>query len=117
MHNAPPDWDIILLGLSCHSCSGISNNKDFLKVNRFWLFHAYLINRKAIQKIFEAEVLYPITQQIDSLLSDASSHINIYALSSNPVRQNTFQTDIQAPVKKKAGIDTMITMDNFIKNR
>jgi len=117
MNHAPPDWDIVLLGLSCHSCSGISENKDFLKVNRFWLTHAYLINRNAIQKIFDAEILYPITQQIDALLSDASSHINICALSSNPVRQNTFQTDIQAPIKKKPGIDTMISMNNFLKTR
>ena len=115
MQHAPTDWDIVLLGISCHSCSGISENKDFLKVNRFWLFHAYLINRKSIQKIFDAEVLYPITQQIDSLLSDVSNDINIYALASNPVRQNTFQTDIQAPVKEKAGVDTMISMNNFLK--
>jgi len=108
MMYAPSDWDIILLGVACHSCETTGNTGLFQKVNHFWLMHAYLINKKGAQKILDSGNLFPITQQIDSLLSQISGKINIYALTNNPVKQMNFSTDIQAPIQKVDGVFPMM---------
>ena len=100
VEKAPKDWDIILLGVSCNKCSGIPANNSFLRVNRFFLLHSYIISRKGIKKILSTGKMFPIAQQIDSALSDISGIVNIYALRSNPVKQAGFGTNIQAPLKQ-----------------
>ena len=97
MKHIPQDWDIVLLGKLCNECEEYEN---YYKVNRFMLTHAYLITKKAIEKIIKTDTLFPITQQIDAYMSELSSHINIYAVKRDIVRQGNSRTDIQAPIMK-----------------
>tara|TARA_B100000902_G_scaffold199189_1_gene189911 strand:+ start:3215 stop:4108 length:894 start_codon:yes stop_codon:yes gene_type:complete len=108
MKTAPPDWDIMLLGVMCHTCKELETRKGFHKVSRFWLTHAYLIKKTAVEKIFKSGTLFPISQQIDSYLSEMSNKVNIYAIEPGLCSQNTgFNTDIQAPVKYNKYIDSL----------
>ena len=97
MKYIPQDWDIVLLGKLCNECEEF---EKYYKVNRFMLTHAYLITRKAIEKIIKTDTLFPITQQIDAYMSELSSHLNIYAVKRDIVRQGNSRTDIQAPIIK-----------------
>ncbi len=96
----PSDWDIILLG---HICTECIEFKNYYSVNRFMLTHCYLIKRLSIIKIMETNTLFPISQQIDSHLSELTSILNIYALNdlTMKVKQFTSRTDIQAPILNK----------------
>ena len=95
----PPDWDVVLLGYMCNSCT---DKGEYKKVHRFMLTHAYLISSVAIQKILQTGTLFPITQQIDSYLSELSSILNIYTVKHNNVKQFNSRTDIQAPIHESA---------------
>ena len=99
MKNAPPDWDIVLLGVACHTCQGIRTRPGFLRVKKFWLLHSYVISDKAINKIFKSDALFPIAQQIDSLLSELGETLKIYATTPVICEQRASRTDIQAPLK------------------
>ena len=35
MRTAPPDWDVMLLGVICHTCKELETRKGFHKVSRF----------------------------------------------------------------------------------
>lgn len=96
MKNAPSDWDIILLGVACHTCQGIRTRPGFLRVKKFWLLHSYIIRGSAIQKIFKSDALFPIAQQIDSLLSEMGEILKIYATTPVISDQRASRTDIQA---------------------
>lgn len=100
IRNVPKDWDIILLGYMCTECIEF---RKYYSVNRFMLTHCYLIKRTAIIKIMETNTLFPISQQIDSHMSELSSILNIYALNDplNKVKQFSSRTDIQAPLYDK----------------
>jgi GR25 family glycosyltransferase involved in LPS biosynthesis len=98
MIHIPTDWDIVLLGYLCSQCY---QHENYNKVERFMLTHCMLIKSSAIRKILATEVLLPITQQIDALLSELSSVINIYTVKDRIVRQFSSRTDIQAPLKNK----------------
>jgi len=105
--NPPSDWDMILLGVACHSCTGLRTRPGFMRVKKFWLTHAYLIKKQAIEKLFKSDALFPIAQQIDSLLSEMSNTIKIYALKPGVCQQRPSRTDIQAPLKQIAGEDPL----------
>lgn len=94
----PNDWDIILLGYLCKKCYEFQKYKE---VERFQLTHAYLIKKTAIVKMMNSNTLFPITQQIDALMSELSSIINIYSLKNKIVPQFQSRTDIQAPIIDK----------------
>ena len=94
----PNDWDIILLGYLCKKCYEFQKYKE---VERFQLTHAYLIKKTAIVKMMNSNTLFPITQQIDALMSELSSIINIYSLKKKIVPQFQSRTDIQAPIIDK----------------
>lgn len=94
----PVDWDVVLLGYICNECVEHSSYK---KVERFMLTHSYLITRTAIDKILETKSLFPITQQIDSYMSELSGVLNIYTVKTKLVPQFKSRTDIQAPLKDK----------------
>ena len=110
LKNPPSDWDMILLGVACHTCSGVRTRPGFLRVKRFWLTHAYLIKSSAIKKIFKSDALFPIAQQIDSLLSELSNTIKIYAVTPGICDQRQSRTDIQAPLKAQNGEDPLARM-------
>ena len=120
LKNPPSDWDMILLGVACHTCSGVRTRPGFMRVKKFWLLHAYLIKASAIKKIFKSDALFPIAQQIDSLLSELSNTIKIYAVTPGICDQRASRTDIQAPLKKIEGEDPLARMPvglNVDKNR
>ena len=94
----PVDWDVVLLGYICNEC--VQHN-GYKKVERFMLTHSYLITRTAIDKILQTKSLFPITQQIDSYMSELSGVLNIYTLKRKLVPQFKSRTDIQAPLKDK----------------
>jgi GR25 family glycosyltransferase involved in LPS biosynthesis len=90
----PKDWDMILIGGTYNEKK---ENKDIVKVSRFFQTHAYVINKTGIEKILKKA--YPIQYQIDSFLSDMSSRneLNIYGLNNMNwvVNQKISMTDIQ----------------------
>lgn len=105
--NAPIDWDIIVIGCHCWDCSDFNNL--YKKINRFILMHCYLINKKAIRKMHDSNNLFPITQQIDSLLSELSYEkvINIYTPNFLSLSQSNSKTDIQIPIKGSKQMDRL----------
>lgn len=97
----PADLDILLLGVVCYKCTGMSD-KPLRKVNRFFGTHAYIISRKCMEKLLVMPDLVPLSQQIDSFLSDKNEQgeIKVYALKQDIVTQNmVFPTSIQVPLK------------------
>lgn len=96
--NIPVDWDVVLLGYLCNQCVDHTNYK---KVERFMLTHSYIITRQGIEKILQTKSLFPITQQIDSYMSELSGVLNIYTVQRKLVPQFKSRTDIQAPIKDK----------------
>ena len=98
----PNDWDIVLLGYICNKCMKFEN---YNTVERFMLTHCYLISYDCIVKIMKTETLFPITQQIDSLMSELSSILNIYSVKDKKVKQFSSRTDIQAPLYDKNATD------------
>lgn len=98
----PNDWDIILLGYICNKCMKF---KNYNTVERFMLTHCYLISYECIVKIMNTDTLFPITQQIDALMSELSSILNIYSVKEKKVKQFSSRTDIQAPLYDKNAED------------
>lgn len=98
----PNDWDIILLGYICNKCMKFEN---YNTVERFMLTHSYLISHKCIVKIMNTDTLFPITQQIDALMSELSSILKIYSVKDKMVKQFSSRTDIQAPLYDKHATD------------
>ena len=99
MQYIPNDWDIVLFGYLCTKCLDYEKYKE---VERFMLTHCYIIKKTAIIKIMNSNTLFPITQQIDSLMSELSSIVNIYTVKNKLVKQFSSRTDIQAPLIGKA---------------
>ena len=103
MKSIPKNFDIVLFGFHCKDCQ---NMKDYRKVNRFILLHTYAISYSGIVKILKTNSLFPISQQIDSYLSELSFDIlNIYSAKNPVVHQNGSRTDIQAPIIKLKNVD------------
>lgn len=105
----PDDWDIMLLGHSCHDCPLLSTAPRFRRAYSFFGTHSYIIHRRGLQKIFNYPHLMPIEKQIDAVLGDMSQAglLNVYAMDSALVFQNNreFKTTIQIPVKRRLGVD------------
>ena len=99
LHEAPADWDIILLfGETYDRCVNVS--RYFCRARRFFGTHGYLIRKEAAKYLVPRAL--PIAQQIDSWLSDLSEagEIKIYALRDSGWSQNecVSSTDIQIPL-------------------
>jgi GR25 family glycosyltransferase involved in LPS biosynthesis len=100
LRNAPDDYDVILLGHLCNKCSKMKTNIHHYKVDRFYLTHTYIISSKCIRKLLSHPSIYPISQQIDSQMSDLSSELNIYAVAKKIIYQDSsFETNIQVPIR------------------
>lgn len=113
MKHVPNDWDIVLFGYICKQCRKYEN---YYEVERFMLTHCYMIKRSAIVKIMNSNTLFPITQQIDALMSELSSILNIYSVKDKIVKQFNSRTDIQAPlISKKQREHLNINVDDRIK--
>jgi len=103
MKGIPDDWDVILFGFDCKDCK---NMKNYRKVDRFFLTHCYAISYSGIVKILKTNSLFPITQQIDSYMSELSPELlNIYTVKNPIIGQYGSRTDIQMPIIKKKNVD------------
>ena len=96
----PEDWDIYLLINPDFCYAKININNEIYKVKRFFLTNAYIINKKAIEKIFNSNTLFPIVQQLDSYLSELAIdfNLNIYIHNKNYKfynQNNNYKSDIQ----------------------
>ena len=113
MKYVPNDWDIVLFGYVCKKCLKF---EKYIEVERFMLTHCYMISKKAIIKIMNSDTLFPITQQIDALMSELSTIINIYSVKDKLVKQFNSRTDIQAPLISKEQRELLkINVDDRIK--
>lgn len=113
MKYIPNDWDIILYGYICKKCMKYD---QYNEVERFMLTHCYMIKKDAIVKILKSNTLFPITQQIDALMSELSSIVNIYTVKEKLVKQFESRTDIQAPLINKEQRKYMkINVDDRVK--
>ena len=106
MNNADPNWDILFLDALCRDCIPYQDN--IVKINKFFLTHAYIIRRKAIKKMFDHNILFPINQQIDSALGSHSNILNLYTVTNGFVKQGGFSTDIQIGIKKQIGVNPYV---------
>lgn len=103
MKGVPDDWDVLLFGFHCKECE---NMKNYRKVDRFILLHCYAISYSGIVKMLKTNSLFPITQQIDSYMSELSPDIlKIYTVKNPIIHQNGSRTDIQMPIIKKKNVD------------
>tara|TARA_B110001452_G_scaffold265582_1_gene270527 strand:+ start:1496 stop:2302 length:807 start_codon:yes stop_codon:yes gene_type:complete len=103
MNKADPDWDILFLDALCRDCIPYQDN--IVKINKFYLMHAYIIRRKAIKKMFDYKMLFPINQQIDWCIGSHSDILNLYTVTNGFVKQGDFSTDIQIGIKKQLDVN------------
>jgi GR25 family glycosyltransferase involved in LPS biosynthesis len=78
---APADWDVLLLGGDCSCCSRDKvRGTRYHQVGRFWGMQAYVISANAARKLLAGGRLFPIAQQVDSLLSElaADGQLKVY---------------------------------------
>ena len=103
MNKADPNWDIIFLDALCRDCIPYQDN--IVKINKFYLMHAYIIRRKAIKKMLDHNMLFPINQQIDWCIGSHSNILKLYTVINGFVKQGGFSTDIQIGIKKQKGVN------------
>jgi glycosyl transferase family 25 len=93
----PNDWDILLLGVMCLKCDVEEN---YIKINRFWGTHGYLVSKKGATKLVEY-LDKPISKQIDADISLLIKRgvITVYGINPIIVAQDpAFGSDIQEVV-------------------
>lgn len=93
----PEDWDVILLG---RWPLEEMNEKTYVKVNKFWGTHGYLVNRQGAEKIIKHGGA-PIDDQIDGAMGALARQgvLKIYAPYRNVIRVNTgLQSQVQMNV-------------------
>lgn len=106
MNNVPHDWDIVLIGFTCHKQNkGKQINNIIWKVKDFILLHCYLINPKCFKKI---KNLLPINAPLDTWLSQKSDVLNIYRHNfvSNKKAKNPSSKLIKQRLEDKQNINT-----------
>lgn len=95
----PDDWDILLLGVMCLKCD---IEKDYIKINRFWGTHGYVVRKEGAKKLIEF-LDKPLSKQIDADLSLLIKRdlIKVYGINPIIVAQDPkFGSDIQESVKE-----------------
>lgn len=95
----PEDWDVILLG---RWPLEETNENKYVKVNRFWGTHGYLVNRQGAEKIIKHGGV-PIDDQIDGTMGKLARQgiLKIYAPYINVISVNTdLQSQIQMNVSE-----------------
>ena len=80
----PEDWDILMLN-AC-SKNKIYNNIWYKFDDEFHSTHFYIINHKCMHVLFEN--LYPITDQVDVLISNLHKQLNIYNIQETVYQKN-----------------------------
>ena len=86
----PNDWDIVFFG---SAPKNVSYNTHFYKfVDEFHSGHFYIINNKCLPFLFSK--MYPITDQVDVLISNQFKQLNMYNIT-NTVYQRDISTNTQ----------------------
>jgi hypothetical protein len=80
----PDDWDILMLN-AC-SKNKIYNNIWYKFDDEFHSTHFYIINHKCMPVLFKN--LYPITDQVDVLISNCHKELNIYNIQETVYQKN-----------------------------
>ena len=80
----PDDWDIILFN-AC-SKNKIYDGQFYKFEDEFHSTHFYIINHKCFPFLFQN--LYPITDQVDVLISDLHNRLNIYNIEETVFQRN-----------------------------
>lgn len=80
----PDDWDILMLN-AC-SKNKIYNNIWYKFDDEFHSTHFYIINHKCMPVLFKN--LYPITDQVDVLISNLHKQLNIYNIQETVYQKN-----------------------------
>lgn len=86
----PENWDIIFLGSVAKN--QIYEEPFYRFTNEFHSAHFYIINHKCLPFLFSK--MYPITDQVDVLMSDLYNQLNIYNIP-NTVYQKDISTNTQ----------------------
>jgi predicted Ser/Thr protein kinase/GR25 family glycosyltransferase involved in LPS biosynthesis len=98
----PDDWDVICLN---SRGKNVRYEEPFYKfVDEFHSGHFYIIKNKCLPRIFKG--MYPLTDQVDVLLSDMHKDINIYNIP-DTVYQKNLETNTQN------NLDIIFTSPNY----
>lgn len=92
LNEVPDDWDIILFN-SCPKHVNYGDKTMYKFINEFHSLHFYIIKNSSYQKIFKK--LYPVTDQVDVLVSNCFSELNCYNISGKCVMQKNISTNTQ----------------------
>lgn len=103
LKNVPNDWDIYTCGIMCIKCD---IKPDYIKVDRFWGTHGYLIKKESASLIYN-ELNKLISKQIDADLSLLIKYgkIKMYGINPIIVAQGNFGSDIQVPIDNSSNVD------------
>jgi predicted Ser/Thr protein kinase/GR25 family glycosyltransferase involved in LPS biosynthesis len=98
----PNDWDVICLN---SRGKNVRYEEPFYKfVDEFHSGHFYIIKNKCLPRIFKG--MYPMTDQVDVLLSDMHKDLNIYNIP-DTVYQKNLETNTQN------NLDIIFTSPNY----
>ena len=99
----PDDWDVICLN---SRGKNVKYEEPFYKfIDDFHSGHFYIIKNKCLPKIFKG--MYPLTDQVDVLLSDMHKDLNIYNIP-DTVYQKNLETNTQN------NLDIIFSSPNYI---
>ena len=105
IETAPKDWDMILF----YSIRSLGRRLDntFNRIKSFWGMNCYIMNKSGAEKFVKEVNENKIDGQVDCYLSRMvqQDKINIYATRRQFVSSNSTDTNIQAILKPKKGID------------
>lgn len=105
----PDDWDILLLGYWCVKCE--KEGQHWIRMNRFFGLHCYMIKATAVNKI-AAYGGDRIGQQIDSMLSDMCSEnrLTVYGTVDKLAAQTGTNSSVQIPLKGLPNVDPWLSL-------
>lgn len=105
LKHLPNDWDYVMFYTI--RAVGRKENEFFNKLKSFWGMNCYLINKSGAKKLIDEVEKNKIDGQIDCYLSKMiqQNKLNIYASKTHFVSSNSKDTNIQAILKPKKGID------------
>ena len=88
--NIPDDWDIILM--NCATKDTLYEGGSYRLTHAFHSTHCYIINNKCFPFLFKH--LYPITDQVDVLISNLVNDLKIYNIT-DTIYQKGLETNTQ----------------------
>lgn len=108
--NIPQNWDILLFG--SHPLNKKYTSKIYKLEDEFHSLHFYIVKKSAVPIILSK--IYPITDQIDVLLSRLHSTLNIYNIEGS-AKQKDFVTNTQNNLSAMLTIPTFNWVKDILK--